>query len=908
MASVARARAVWALILTLAAGAVLLALALPPYTLAVDDRWLLAGLAGLVGAAEFLQVRFRVGDEVDGSNLVEAAVAPLLVIAPGPAGVFAVAVGQLAAALVRRNGVTKTAFNIAQWSLAAAAGATVWAASGQDLTTWSGALGLVVAVLVMGVVNLLAFTAVLALTGADLRAVRPLVGPGWFAGLGVNTALGLLFALGHEATPLALLLAPVPLVVLHLAYQGYASARADRARLVGMHRAASLLSEPLDPRAVIPEFLRATAEVFEVRVAVLVLKVEGAREVFRVDLDADQAEARTEAEDAVSLEAALTAQPGALRVDARDDGPLARVLRAEGRRDCLAAPMLDGGKVLGALVLLDQAGVEGGSAGQLSVLEALAREVMAAFAKGRLLDSVLEERRKLSTVVSATSDGIASLAEDGTVRSWNPAMARITGLSEAEAVGHPDALVRLDARTPGGEPVELARWADSVTLPLEFSVRSAAGGRRRLSCSYSHAEDEAGGTLVVVARDVTPVEEFEALRAEFGRLVAQEAARRLLVEQLQAAVVPDTPEVAGLELAVTYAASDPREPTGGDLWDWQVLPTGELHVAVVDVLGHGVMATKAALSVVHVLRALALDETPFGELVGRAAELLERQDPELVATVVLARLDPRTGYLRVVSGGHPPALVVSADGRVREAGASGGAIGWPGAGSDGIAELFLAPGDSLLLYTDGLVESRKDIVAGLDALSRELASVRGLPVESMTEELVSRALSGGDRRDDTLALVVRRGGLPYGEPAPPKPSSRWQVPPHPQAAQQLRREAVRWLADRAVPAGNAALVVAELLANAVRSARSIVVLELSLSLGTLHVVVSDDGPGLEELPDESVPPVDSEGGRGLFLVRKLCLGVELAQVSSGTTIRCWLPVEREPESLPAVVRHVMALD
>ncbi|HUR13689.1 MAG TPA: SpoIIE family protein phosphatase [Mycobacteriales bacterium] len=888
----------------LAVAAGLLVLGLPVDPLQGHDYWVLPGLALLVAGAELMQVRFRVGRQIDSSNLVEAAVAPLLVVAPSATGLLAVVVGQLVAGLVRRNPPVKLSFNLAQWSLAFSVGAVLWTSLDVEPVTWVGAVGLVLAVLVVGVVNLLAFTGVLLVMGSDVRSVRPVVGSGWLVGLGVNTALGVLFALAHEAAPGGLLLAPVPLLVLHQAYRGYAAARADRARLAGMHRAASVLAGPLDPRPVIPEFLRAAAELFETRAAVMVLKVEGGREVHRVDMGTGAVDVYTEPEDAATLEAAMTAHLGAVRIDAHDPGPLALALRETGRVDCLAVPMLEGGRVLGALLLLDQVGIEGAPAGQLSVLEALAREVAAAVAKGRLLDSVLEERHKLSTVVSATSDGIAAIDEEGVVRSWNPALVTITGLSEREVLDRADALGRLDPRTPEGEPVDLAGWAAGTRLPGEIAVRSRAGGRRRLACSYSHAEDEHGRTLVVVARDVTPVQEFEALRAEFGRLVAQEAARRLVVEQLQAAVVPDTPSVEGLELAVTYVASDPQEPTGGDLWDWQVLPSGELHIAVVDVLGHGVAATKSALSVVHALRLLALDETPLGDVVARAATLIERQDPDLVATVVVGRLDPTTGRLLVVSGGHPPALVVSGEREVRQVVASGGAIGWPGAGSDGVAEVLLAPGDTVLLYTDGLVEARKDIVLGIDALAAELASLGDLPVEEMTEELVKRALAGADRRDDTLALVVRRGGGPVKRaPATRTSTERWQIQPDRHAAQQLRRDAVRWLADRGIPAGDTALVVAELLANAVRAARGIVVLELSVRQGRLHVAVTDDGPGLVELPDEELPALDGEGNRGLFLVRKLSCDVELDPDTIGTTVRCWLPLASDVVRVPGQVQR-----
>lgn len=861
---------------------------LPAQSFTQADLVLLPLLPFLVAAAEFFQVRFRIGGQVDGSNLIEAAIAPVLVIAPSLAGVGVVATGLLIAAVVRRNAPVKALFNVVQWSLATAVGATVWTAFDVHPDSPAGAGALLLSVLVLGLVNLAAFTGVMLVHGTDVRALRPMVGPGWVAGLSVNSLLGLLFVLADQTTPYALVLAPVPLLVLHHAYQGYAAARLDRGRLAGIHAAAQVLSDPLNPRKAIVPFLRAAAEVFETTTATLVLRSESGWEVHRVDTVSGAVEVRSEAAGASSLEIAMTAQLGPIRLRAGDGGPLAAALRDAGHRDCLAAPLVDSGKVLGALMLVDQAGIEGAPEGQLAVLEALAREAAAAFTKGSLLDSVFEERRKLATVVGATSDGIVAIGEDGVVRSWNPGIAAITGLSERLVVGRPEALIRLDARTLTGEPVDLSDWASAGELPQELSVKSQGQGRRRLSCSYSTAEEDDGRTLVVVARDVTPAQEFEALRAEFGRLVEQEAARRLVVEQLQAAVVPDTPEVPGLELAVAYVASDPKEPTGGDLWDWHVMADGQLHIAVVDVLGHGVAATKSALSVVHTLRAVALDGTPLEDMVGRASALLERQDPELVATVVLARLDPTTGRLRVASGGHPPALVVSSTGEVRQAAATGGAIGWPGAGSDGVEEMQLREGDTLLLYTDGLVEARKDIVEGLESLARETSSVSHLPAGELADELVARALAGADRRDDTLALVVRRTGV-VTQVDLPMTSGRWQLRPDRQAAQQARRDAVRWLADQGLPGGDAALVIAELLANAVRAARGLVVLELVVERGRLRIAVSDDGPGLEELPVDTLPPLDAEGSRGLFLVRKLSAGLELENDGIGTTVRCWMP-------------------
>ena len=93
----------------------------------------------------------------------------------------------------------------------------------------------------------------------------------------------------------------------------------------------------------------------------------------------------------------------------------------------------------------------------------------------------------------------------------------------------------------------------------------------------------------------------------------------------------------------------------------------------------------------HALRFAAFDGTPLEHMVLRADDLLSAQAPDLVATVVIARYRPETGELKVASGGHPPALVVGSEGKVTQLTATGGAIGWPGVGSDNIVTTRLQP-------------------------------------------------------------------------------------------------------------------------------------------------------------------------------------------------------------------------
>ncbi len=868
----------------------------------------LLGVALVV--AGHLRVRFRRGEDVDAITLFEAVLAPLIFTFPALAVVSTVMAAQVVTGLLRRAPAVKSAFNLAQWSLAAAVGSLVLGILRTDPGVTGRSLGeTVVALAAIGLVNNTALTIVLAISGGTsissvLGGLRPILVPGWLVGWAVNTLIGLLFVMAYATSPLAVLLFPVPLLVLHLAFRGYAAARSDRFRLYGVRKAAQTLAAPLHHQDAIGDFLTDVRAGFESGGVALVLVTEsGDLEVHQVGHDAT-ASAHHEKPDGDSLAAVLAHEPAPGGYANTDSDKLGRLLSAAGWRDCISAPLIDEHRRFGALAVFDRSGLEGDAASDLVMLETLARETAHTIARGRLFDGVLEERRKLNVIVDTTSDGIFTLADDGTALTWNYGCETITGLAATDVVDRRDVLTRLKARTAAGVPIDFTGWTANPALPAEVLITRPDGSHRRLSCSVSTATatDLQTRTLVVVARDITPAEEYEELREQFGRLVEAQAAQRLVVEHLQRAVAPEPPGIDGGDIAVAYVASDAASPTGGDLFDWHMLPTGELHVAVVDLLGHGVEATRHALLVVHALRFAAVDGTPLQDMVTRADELLMAQQSDLVATVVIARYRPETGELQVVSGGHPPALVVSATGEVTQLAAWGGAIGWPGVGSDNVVSTVLKPNESLVLYTDGLIEARKNVIDGMDALMRHASDVATLPAPQFADELVRRSLEGAYRRDDSLALVLRRTRVPS---VPNRMS--WEVEPGSQSAIHDARQGLKsWLDAHRSTADDAVLVAAELLANAVVVARSSVVLSAALDGDQVVVEVSDDGHGDSHLDElgERLPRSESEHGRGLFLVRALSDDVSMLSTDEGTVVTCVLPTEREHRqvSTPSTAR------
>ena len=158
------------------------------------------------------------------------------------------------------------------------------------------------------------------------------------------------------------------------------------------------------------------------------------------------------------------------------------------------------------------------------------------------------------------------------------------------------------------------------------------------------------------------------------------------------------------------------------------------------------------------LAALLWPSLPLNQLATGPTNVgvIRRQiDAELVATLLIGRYTPATGNVRLVGGGHPPALVVR-DGKVEELTAGGIPLGWPGAGSFEVVETHLGRGDTLIMYTDGLIESTRDILKGLVNLRRAAEETAGYPAPSLARALVDRALAGAMRQDDSLALVLRR--------------------------------------------------------------------------------------------------------------------------------------------------------
>ncbi len=254
---------------------------------------------------------------------------------------------------------------------------------------------------------------------------------------------------------------------------------------------------------------------------------------------------------------------------------------------------------------------------------------------------------------------------------------------------------------------------------------------------------------------VPPANGAEPSHAAEARLAAELAEERHVALELQRAILPlhDEPfELPGLRTMVRYLPASRDGRVGGDWYITAEMPGGHVLIAIGDVAGHGLAAAAGMARLRGALAGLAITGSPPERLVGWLNDLVHHVAPEHTASVIAGYYDPASRTLTWAQAGHPPPVLVRGS-WARPLDQPAGILLGAGRQEYAAATLALAPGDLLLLYSDGLIERRdRSVEAGLAALA---AAVRGITDPEHAIGAALRALGSTDLEDDTCLVALR---------------------------------------------------------------------------------------------------------------------------------------------------------
>jgi PAS domain S-box-containing protein len=345
-----------------------------------------------------------------------------------------------------------------------------------------------------------------------------------------------------------------------------------------------------------------------------------------------------------------------------------------------------------------------------------------------------------------------------------------------------------------------------------------------------------------------------------------------IADTLQAELLPtEIPAIPGIDVAVRYRAAGELNRVGGDFYDVFGRGANEWAVVIGDVSGKGAPAAAVTALARYTLRtASGSAATPSAALDALNEALLERRRDQEFCSVALAFVTLQNGGLdvRLSLGGHPQALVKRASGEVETCGTPGLLMGFVNDPPLVDDELRLEPGDTLLLYTDGVTDASHhgDRFGDeqLQALVRELDAA--LPASEAAETIEHTAVAHAEYQpQDDMALVAVQVPRAFVRAA------QFDVGGGPEAIGRARAAVAEFLEGAISEQGlyDLQLLVSEVVTNSVRhgGARAGEHVDLRIALMADHVrlEVRDPGPGFHDITPE-LPATDRGGGYGLYLV------------------------------------------
>lgn len=279
---------------------------------------------------------------------------------------------------------------------------------------------------------------------------------------------------------------------------------------------------------------------------------------------------------------------------------------------------------------------------------------------------------------------------------------------------------------------------------------------------YSMEEFEAGmldiNMMGTATRNLVARKQVEDLNNKLSSQIEQ-------IARIQRTLLPDkNPDIPGFEIATSYIPSD---DTGGDYYDYYHYPDGRLGVLIADVSGHGAGAATVMAMLRAIIHCFEIDDTVdparFADYCN--AKLAQSRLEGNFVTAFFCVIDPRTGEIVWSRAGHNPPRIRRADGTIEVIDSAGtlplGVLDELDSESD---RGYLSPGDTLVLYTDGITELRdkSNELFGEDRFDDAIHRCNGMPecVVDSVHQAMYRFTGSMTRQDDQTLVVIRRTGEP----------------------------------------------------------------------------------------------------------------------------------------------------
>ncbi|MDX2530941.1 MULTISPECIES: SpoIIE family protein phosphatase [Streptomyces] len=469
---------------------------------------------------------------------------------------------------------------------------------------------------------------------------------------------------------------------------------------------------------------------------------------------------------------------------------------------------------------------------------------------------------ELAALVESSQDAILAKTLDGRITYWNAAAQRLYGYTSEEAMGqHVSILAPPDRKDEITLLVERLREGEKIEH-FETLRLTSTGGMLDVDVTLWPTRDP-GGSVIGACAIVRDVSDRKRAEAELTVLYQQQ---KHIALTLQRSLMGTPPAIPGLAAASRYLPATQGAGVGGDWFDLIPLGAGRVGVLIGDVMGRGLEAASVMGQLRSAAHALAKTGMQPRQLMQALDAVVADLDvPDQLVTCCYLVIAPDAGSVTTCSAGHLPTLVASPGDHVRRLSAPVNAPLGVGDILYQQSSAVVPPGATLVLYTDGMVETPgSDIECQIDKLTKALgdAFTSGAGLETAADHVLATLLPDAEGHDDDVTLLLAQ------LPAAPLATATAELPATASAVSEGRSFLVEaftsW--DCAHRADDARLLVSEVLTNAVQHAEGPLLLHLRRTVTELAVEVNDLSP---HLPQPRLAAEDEESGRGLILVDAL---------------------------------------